>query len=645
MLCLYGLVPGMAQTDSSKTMNEVVVTANRFPQKQNNTGKVLTVIPRAVIDQSSGQTLGELLNQQGGLMIPGANNTLGTNQDIYMRGAATGNTLILIDGVPAYDPSTIGSTFDINQMPLDQLERIEILRGAQSTTYGSDAVAGVINLITKRTSSKPLEGYGTLAYGSFNTFRGLAGLRGKSGQSSYQLQYQRLSSTGFSAAHDSTEQAGFDKDGFAQDVVQAAAQTKLGKGLDAHVNAQWGRYQTDLDAAAFRDERDNTADNRNLQYGAGLTYRSGSLSLHANYNGNLSERNYLNDSTDKVGFSTFSREKYNGRAHFAEVYGNWQATAHWRFLAGTDYRWQNTDQSFFSVSSFGPFESSLSADSARVNIYSLYGSAFLDTKKGFFLEAGGRYNLHSRFGDAFTFSVNPSYLWRERWKFFYNLASAFKAPSLYQLYDGSVGNNQLKPERSLTQEIGIQYLAPSGKANVRLTAFARQVNDGIDFNYVDFRYFNNNTQRDRGFELEANYRTGKWTLQGNYAFVKGEVNTTKYVFDPVNFVYVADGDTTYNNLFRRPRNLVNLSAGFQFNARGFVRASARFAGERLEPRFMDSPLTLDPYQVVDLYAEYRVWKRQVVFVELKNMFDETYFDVAGFNTRSRNFMAGIRLAF
>jgi len=156
-----------AQTDSTtKSLDEVIVTANRFPQKQNSTGKVVTIIPRSVIEKSSGIGLGELLNQQAGLSLIGANNTLGTNQDVYMRGAATGNTLILVDGIPVNDASTIANTFDINHLPLENIERIEILKGAQSTLYGSDAVAGVIHIITRKQSAKPASVSGTIAGGS-----------------------------------------------------------------------------------------------------------------------------------------------------------------------------------------------------------------------------------------------------------------------------------------------------------------------------------------------------------------------------------------------------------------------------------------------------------------------------------------------
>ncbi len=125
-------------------------------------------------------------------MLPGANNTLGTNQDVYMRGAATGNTLILLDGIPVYDASTIANTFDINHLPLDNIERIEILKGAQSTLYGSDAVAGVIHIITRKQSNKPVSVFGTLAGGSFDTYKAVAGIQGNLAKTQYQFQYHHL---------------------------------------------------------------------------------------------------------------------------------------------------------------------------------------------------------------------------------------------------------------------------------------------------------------------------------------------------------------------------------------------------------------------------------------------------------------------
>lgn len=140
--------------DSTKNLDEVVITATRFPIKQSLTGKVVTVIDRQQLQRSSGKSLSEVLNTQAGIIVNGSSNVLGTNQDVYTRGAAAGKTLVLLDGVPVYDASGISGAFDLNLISADQVERIEILKGSQSTLYGSDAIAAVINIISKKGGSK-----------------------------------------------------------------------------------------------------------------------------------------------------------------------------------------------------------------------------------------------------------------------------------------------------------------------------------------------------------------------------------------------------------------------------------------------------------------------------------------------------------
>ena len=134
---------------SPEQLEDVIVTANKIEQKQNGTSKVITIISAAQIQQNAGRTIAQVLNEQAGLSLPGTLSNLGTVPSIYMRGAASGRTLILIDGAPVGDPSMISNEFDLNLVPLNQVERIEILKGAQSTLYGSDAIGGVINIINK----------------------------------------------------------------------------------------------------------------------------------------------------------------------------------------------------------------------------------------------------------------------------------------------------------------------------------------------------------------------------------------------------------------------------------------------------------------------------------------------------------------
>lgn len=633
-----------AQDTVSKELNPVVVTANKFPQKQNATGKVVTVIPQEVLSRSIGRTLPELLNQQAGITIIGSQNNLGTNQDVYLRGAGTGKTLILIDGVPAYDPSTISTAFDINHFPIDNIERIEIVRGALSTLYGSDAIAGVINIITKKGGNKPASLYSTLVGGSFGTFKGVAGINGTVKQTRYNLQYSRLQSKGFSSAFDSTGTKDFDKDGFEQNNLSANLTTALTSQLQFRLNGALNYYDTDLDAAAFKDERDFSFASRNVQAGAGLDYHFNRGTLHFNYNLINTKRNYLDDSTHVGGFAKFTRQEYIGRSQVAELYTNFRLHKMLDLLVGADHRWQNTDQHYFSVSSFGPYETKRGADTTSMKQSSVFATAFLKEMGGFHVEIGGRYNHHSEYGNNFTYSFNPSYLINNNVKLFVNVASAFKAPSLYQLFVvGAANNTTLQPETSRTVDGGVEYTNVTRGFMARAVYFTRNIRNGIDYNYANFRYFNNNFQNDHGLELETTLKLDKFSIAANYTYVTGEVDTKNFVYNAATWSYVAKGDTTYNNLFRRPKHTVNLMVGFAPTERWFVSTNARFAGQRFEPVFMAAPILLEAYQTVDVYTEYKFNQRIKAFADLKNITNEQFFDVRGYTARRFNFMAGVNI--
>jgi len=160
-----------AQQDTT-TLDEVVVTANKMAQKQSTTGKVVTVITKADLEKMGNKNLATLLQEQVGVTVNGASNNAGSVQTIFTRGASGGRTLVLLDGIPVNDPSFINNDLDLNLFATNSIERIEICRGAQSTLYGSDAIAGVINIITtSKDISKPLQINASTVLGSFGTVK------------------------------------------------------------------------------------------------------------------------------------------------------------------------------------------------------------------------------------------------------------------------------------------------------------------------------------------------------------------------------------------------------------------------------------------------------------------------------------------
>ena len=369
-----------AQDSTSRFLDEVVMTASKNSQKQTETGKVLTIISRQQLEKSPGKTLGEILNTTVGTTIIGSNNVPGTNQTVSIRGSSAGNVLILINGIPLNDPSVITNYFDLNFFSVDQIERIEILKGGQSTLYGSDAVSAVVNIIT-RAIEKTMRVNGNFTAGSYNTLKQSVGMGKYGNKAGFTLNYTHLSSDGFSAAYDKNKTGTFDKDGLDQHAINAGLLFNITKKLKAGLSGTYSYYKTDLDAAAFTDEKDYTVKNNNKQAGAGLTYSLSKGVIKLNYLFNRTERNYLDDSIHKSSpYVDYSRSNYTGRSHFAELYGNWK-TKQMELLAGIDYRLSNTEQDYFSTGPFGPYAPPVLH--AEMNQLSPYASVLYKNENGF----------------------------------------------------------------------------------------------------------------------------------------------------------------------------------------------------------------------------------------------------------------------
>jgi vitamin B12 transporter len=378
--------------------------------------------------------------------------------------------------------------------------------------------------------------------------------------------------------------------------------------------------------------------------GAHLTYQLTKGALHLNYNFNDYGRKYRNDSAHIGGFDTsafafytkFIDEEYRGKSHFAELYGNINLHEKLNLVAGIDYRKQLTSQHSLFISNYGPFESlPLAEDTARTHQVSVYASLLLKGKKGFHMSLGGRLNNHSLYGSNATFSVNPSYTFRKM-KVFANVASAYRVPSLYQLYS-EYGNKDLKPEESVNYEAGLQYAGDVFSA--RVVGFRRNIQDVFVFfseSAPPFRsfYINEDRQKDQGLEAEATVTFAKnFILSANYTYVTGKIETRD----------IMGKDTSFSNLYRRPKNTLNANLAWQASAKAFLSTHVRSLSSFYEPKFGASPVLLKGYYTWDVYASYLFKKNIKVFADLRNITDQLYFDQEGFGTRRFNMNAGISL--
>ncbi len=601
-------------------LNDVVITANKLQQKQSQTGKVVSVIGKEQIEKSAGRTLGQLLNEQAGITIPGALNTLGSPQTLSVRGAGPGRTLVLVDGIPAFDPSLINSEFDLNLMSLNSIERIEIARGAQSTLYGSDAVGGVVNIITTKTNvQKPFNLKATATYGSLNTFRGNLQLYGKSGKLDYTARYSKLSSDGFSAAHDEEGNDNFDDDGYDGDALNASIRYQLNDHWSFKSFVQRNLYKADVDGGVFTDDKDFTIDNKNTMAGAGFVFKKNRLSLTGNYQYSDISRNYLNDSTDVSGFATYVTDNYFGRNQFFELYGSVDLGKGFTALAGVDYRFNSMNSQYYSESMYGPYASNFSDTSV---FQSAFYASVIYQKGPLNLEAGGRLNIHEQYGNNATFTFNPSYQLSQQWRVFGSIASGFKAPTLYQLYS-SYGNKDLEPEKATTFEAGLQHSTQN--FTNRIVFFNRDIDNSIDFDNINYSYFNISKQKVNGLEWETSLKLMKrLTLTGNYTLLLGEENAQSRI---------STKDTGYNYLLRRPKHNVNLTASVNISDKFNASLSGKYVSERYDAGgYQVADVKLDSYFIMNAYASYDFSPRFRLFADVQNLLGTTFYDLWGYNS-------------
>lgn len=635
-----------AQQNNTDSLQEVVVTATKFPMKTSQTGKVLTVITRKQIEDNPGKDLAQLLTEQTGVYVNGAYSNTGKDKSLFLRGASAAYTVVLMDGVPVYDASGINSSFDLRLISPDQVERIEILKGSQGSLYGADAIAGVINIITKNGGKDAVDFSGNYSYGSFNTFRSSSSLQGSLHKFDYNIAFTQTETDGINEA----DVPGGDKDGFGQHNFSAGIGYRFNDLWKSQIYYRYQSSYNNLDNGSFSDDPDYTGRIFNSQAGIRNQLQFGKIQMQVNYNYNSINRSLLNDSLLKLSiFDGYFNARYKGKEHFAEILMHAPVAKHLNFTGGFDYRssqsTENTDGifKFFLGSDLlsVPYSSSISDDSSRQNQMAAFGSLQY-SNQGLSIEAGGRINRHSEYGNNAVFNFNPSYSFRKNFKLFANISSGYRVPSLYQLYSEFRNPSEtLQPEESMSYEAGLQYNLLSDKMMFRAVYFKRDIKNVIAFyfNPDTFQsfYINQDEQNDFGVETELSYQVLPALLvKAQYAFVDGAVQT----------IDATGKDTSFFNLLRRPKHSYGLNISWQANPYWIVSASIQGFGKRTDLDFFSFPASeveLKAYQLINFYTAYSFKTGISVFTELRNIANTKFTEILGYSTQGFAMNAGVRI--
>ncbi|NNF20648.1 MAG: TonB-dependent receptor, partial [Saprospiraceae bacterium] len=390
----------------STHIETIVITDSKIPKTSKQSTKNIITISSREIRESSYSRLGDILDQVPGITVNGSLSNPGKDQIIYTQGTESDFTLFLLDGQPIHDPTSIGGSFDMRLLNLAQVDRIEILKGNQSVLYGSDAVAGVINIISKNHEDQ-FNASASLAYGSFNTIEMDASINGKSNRLSYFLQGQYSDSKGISEAEDESGNSDFDNDGYEKINLDAGLGYQLTDYWKIRLTGTQTEWESMYDDGAFTDGT-SAYDASAQRFSFSSLYQKDVNSLSI-----LLART----SSDRIFKTEFGDFIYEGQAWNADLFGSTQISDQLNLTMG--YQYQNNE----SVT-----------DIADMIVHSPYLNLICNLSSYIKFEAGYRFTDNSDFGVSHDYSFSASYFPNPDLRVYGNWSTGFKAPLLAQLY-------------------------------------------------------------------------------------------------------------------------------------------------------------------------------------------------------------------
>jgi vitamin B12 transporter len=597
-LLALSFAPAAFAVDQLAALDAVVVTASRQAQRANEVLSDISVIDAEEIRSAGpGATINDLLARQPGIEIT-RKGGIGTDSAIFMRGSNNNHALVLVDGMRLGSTTTGYPSWGF--IPLEQLDRIEIIRGSCSSLYGSDAIGGVIQIFTKRGDGPPSV-FAEVGYGSWNSSQVAAGLSGGANGWRYNFQLSHRESESYSAI-DNPKNSSYnaDKDGYDMTTSSGGISYSPVKGHEFGASFLYSdgsnKYDSSPKAKDFKQSQ--------TLYGA-----------------NIYSRNQLTSawtSTVKIGQSADSSQQYASGVAGSKI----ESTQ-------TQLQWQN-DIALPVGMGLLAFERVEQTVGGNVNydVKTRDINSFMGGWQGKLGQHRGQVNLrrdeNSQFGGKTTGSLAYGYQIARDWRANAAYGTAFKAPTFNDLYWPGAGNPDLKPENSINREFALHY--ETEKHHASLTYYLNKVSNLVEW-----------APNSSGLWFPANVaqaRLSGWTLayQGNVADFR--INASLDLQDPEN--------TSQQKILRyRAREIAKfgISRDFgSFTVGGEILASGK--------RYNDTANTqeLQAYEVVNLHASYRVARDWSIFAHANNVFDREYVLVSNYATPGANVFVGVRFS-
>jgi vitamin B12 transporter len=584
---------------------EVIVTATRSEQPADETGQAITIINKSDIERLQSQTVADLLQTTLGVTVT-RDGGIGQTTSVRIRGAEGDQTVTLIDGIRLEDSSAISGNFNFSNLLIGNIDRIEILRGADSVAWGSRAIGGVVNIITAKPTEQ-LSGAVRAEYGYKNNRQLVGQVGGIFGAVSASFGGGYFVDDGISVRTTNPERDGYRQYGANGKIGLAISDT-----FSIDLRGYYADSRTDYDGfssiLAFNKTRESAG-----YAGLNLALFEGGLKNRFSVTVTDTNRDFFDPPTATApaffGQGRSERLEYQGEAIIGESL---------RAVFGVEREYSKYNDGF---------------NFAKSDVNSAYGQLILNPVTQITLTGGLRYDDHSSFGGNTSLSANAAWRPLENTVIRASYAEGFRAPSLYQLFDGFSGTPTLKPETAKSYDVGIEQHFLDGALDAGITAFKRDTKNQIAYDDVTtFTYFNLVRARAKGIEAFINARPSETVaISLNYTLTDGDNR---------------QGPGPFLRALRRPVHSLNAAIDWQAASWFKLGASVRLASDSVDlVGFPGSRVSLDGYAVAGLRAAVPISDTLEFYGRVDNLFDTKYEIVRTYNVYGRNAHFGVRTKF
>jgi len=608
------------------TLKEVVVSDTKFAQSKEKSGKIIEVITADNLAKKQGQSLANVLSQVAGVEINGNQSFNGKNLGYYIRGGRNRQVAIYIDGIPVTDASGINLEYDLRLIPVEQIEKIEVMKGASSTLYGTGAATGVINITLKKSAKKEISGNAYINMGTQNTsetsktsaqdFNQGLSVNGIINKVSYMTTLNSTETKGMSEAAGEN----FEEDMFSRVNVLQKIGFKVNDKLSFDFFGNYDRIKNTFDNSfggiiANSDDLNNNSFSEQFRIGflPKYKYNKGEFAINA---GASTIDRVLNISNFWSG--TIDNYNYLGRSASIDAFNKYNFSKQVYLVLGAQYQ-------YFDMMQKDAY-TDVTKEGAKFNLLDPYMNFVYNSDFGFNLNTGFRLNIHSEYETYYMLNINPSYNFKNLpLKLLGSLSGGYITPSLYQLY-GPYGNLDLTPEENATAEFGFESQLLDKKLTINAVGFYRAEKNTIGFasNYINI----DGTYNAKGIETSIRYNLSeRFNIGGNYTFTQVEEQLNRLI----------------------PKHKGNVDLNYKFK-RGTFGINYQYVDHRNDAYYDSNGATqavdLAAYQLVNSNISYELLPNRLhIFGTVTNILNDDFQELIGYNSRGRNYKLGLNFMF